>query len=122
MKFEQFVISNNYQQAYFQIDIEGGEYELLSDLIEHQTIMSGLVIEFHDFDKNKDKVKKFVKNLKLTLVHTHINNIGGLSEDHTPKVIEMTFSRHNPGKKVKSLPHPLDKPNSDDFFDYKIIL
>jgi len=119
---EQFVISNNYKQAYFQIDIEGGEYELLTDLIEHQAIMSGLVIEFHDFDRKKDEVKKFIKNLELTLVHTHINNIGGLSEDGTPKVIEMTFSRHKPSKKVKSLPHPLDKPNSDDFFDYKISL
>ena len=119
---EKFVISNNFKQAFFQIDIEGGEYELLSDLIDNQIIMSGLVVEFHDFDKNKNLVENFIKNFELNLIHTHVNNIGGLSEESTPKVIEMTFSKHKPTKKVLSLPHPLDKPNSNDFFDYEIIL
>lgn len=119
--FKKYNITDNYNKIFFQIDIEGGEYDILIELIKYQNRISGLVIEFHNIDHHIEEISEFIKKFKLNLIHNHINNIGGFNEENIPKVIELTFSNSLVYDKIKKLPHPLDKPNSDDFFNYEII-
>jgi len=113
-----FNLDKKFSNVFFQIDIEGGEYEILNEILLHQKIISGLIIEFHDLDLNINKVLNFIDTFNLKLVHTHINNVGGLTQSGLPKVIELTFSKYSTNNKVKKLPHPLDKPNSKSHFEY----
>jgi len=38
------------------MDIEGGEYRILDNLIKHQDKICGIVIEFHDIDLHLEKI------------------------------------------------------------------
>tara|TARA_B110000503_G_C6950836_1_gene330945 strand:- start:18 stop:743 length:726 start_codon:yes stop_codon:yes gene_type:complete len=90
------VLSNEkLSEIFFKIDIEGSEYELLNNLIIIQDKIVGLVIEFHDLDKNIQKVINFIKNFKLDLIHIHPNNFGVLDKNLDPTVIELTFEKNS---------------------------
>ena len=116
--FRNYNLTDKFNKIFFQIDIEGGEYSILDELIKHQDKIIGLVIEFHNVDKYFKQIENFIELFNLNLVHNHINNIGGVSSENYPKVIELTFSNCIVQNRVTSLPHSLDEPNSDDLFDY----
>ena len=52
-----------------------------------------MVIEFHFLDKNRDKLKEAILELKKTfyITHLHGNNYAGYCVDGLPKVLEITF-------------------------------
>lgn len=97
---------------FFKIDIEGSEYEILSEILCHQNNIIGLCIEFHNCNSYFDIIQKFIKNFKLELVHIHANNYEQPLNDHFPNILEITFAR-NPKVigEYKGLPHNLDMPN-----------
>lgn len=115
-----YIFPENFKNIFFQIDIEGGEYKILDEIIEVQDYITGLSIEFHDITKHLSEIEKFISEFNLTLIHTHINNIGGISNDKYPNVIELSFAYVNSNVRVEKLPHELDKPNSNEFFEYSI--
>ena len=96
--------------TFLKIDIDGAEYRILDDILEYQNMFTGIVIEFHDVDFHKERIKSFIDSLKLTLTHIHENNssVLDLENDHT--CIELTFEKdpvvlgENP-----VLPHALDQ-------------
>ena len=65
----------------------------MSDIIEHQNKLIGLIIEFHDCDLHKDKITFFIKELKIPLVHLHANNYAPLDLDENPTVLVLTFDK-----------------------------
>jgi len=78
-----------------------------------------IVIEFHNIDLHKDKIIKFIRNLKLELTHIHPNNFSIPDKNGNPTVVEFTFERYPViiGKKNK-LPNPKDmkcNPNKPDY-------
>ena len=75
------------------MDNEGYEYELISELIELEHRISGLVIEFHDTFARRDVFLKSMEQLssKYFVTHTHVNNFGGISPDGQPVVYEVSF-------------------------------
>ena len=95
-----------------KIDIEGSEYRLLDEILFYQKFLTGLVIEFHDVDLNKDKIIDFSNKLNLELVHIHANNFGGVDSKNNPLVLEISYSR-NPKKigNFPKIPNVLDRPN-----------
>lgn len=102
----------NSENIFFKIDIEGSEYRFLEDLIKSQERICGLVIEFHDCDINLDKIKYFLKNFKLKLIHVHANNYSPVnSQNGLPLVLELTFSKYSEKFNSYCLPHPKDMPN-----------
>lgn len=114
----------NEEKIFLKIDIEGDEYRLMDDLINFSNRFAGLIIEFHHVDIHQNRIADFIKNIDLTLVHTHINNAGTVSDNKIPTLVEVTFAK-NP-KKIKSLnytKHPLDQPNlkskEDPFIKFK---
>ena len=101
--------SEGLENIFLKIDIEGGEYRALNDIIKIQDKLEGLVIEFHNIDLNLQKITNFIENFNLTLVHIHANNSDFIN-NNIPAMIEVTFAK----KPVKlkdhpSIPHKLDQ-------------
>lgn len=111
------------KNIFFKIDIEGNEYKILDQLIEYQSCMTGLTIEFHDCDLHQDKIKNFIENFDLQLVHLHVNNWGSVNQNRFPSTLELTFSPkefNTMTDKKKKFPTSLDYPNNPLFPDLPI--
>ena len=82
------------EEVFLKIDIEGSEYRILEDILKFKNSLVGLVIEFHDYDLNKKKIKRFVQEIGLVIVHVNINEMGGVSIENYPLVLELSFSKN----------------------------
>lgn len=110
-----------------QMDIEGGEYDVLT-FEDSFTLASFsiLIIEFHNLERLFNKpflqtfssiFEKIYKN--FSICHVHPNNGCGLLTKNNisvPKVMEVTFIRNDLLENLKTnnnitLPHPLDTKN-----------
>jgi len=97
---------------FLKIDIEGSEYRILDTLVKFNNKLTGIAIEFHDCDLHLNKIKEFIKNINLNLVHIHANNFGEVMfKNKLPLTLELTFSRHSRLTDKTFLPHELDMPN-----------
>jgi hypothetical protein len=98
-----------------KVDIEGDEYDILSDIKKMSHNIQGLIIEFHGINSNlkRKRIVDFIKDNPLKIIHFHANNYTGKDKLGDPTTIEISFSK-NPliiNKKVR-LPHFLDMKNS----------
>ncbi len=98
---------------FMKIDIEGWEYRIFEELIEHGHRFTGLAIELHDVDIHLDKLERFIQRFPLKLIHVHANNYSPINGAGIPLAIECTFSASEPAiaAETVALPHPLDMPN-----------
>jgi hypothetical protein len=92
-----FKRQSNNKNILLKIDIEGGEYRILNQIINYQKVIPVITCEFHDIGPLR---KTFEDNLKSILefyyiLHLHGNNYVGCSEDNTPDVLEITFINKN---------------------------
>lgn len=80
-------------RVFIKMDIEGGEYRVLSSLRDYYARITGLVIEFHFMIFKYEVVDKHIAELKkhFDIVHVHANNCAGIDSSGTPMCIEMTF-------------------------------
>ncbi len=123
--FVQFsdILKKPYKNVFLNIDIESSEYELLDKLCEYSDNLVGLNIEFHNVNKNLDKIESFIKKFNLHLIHTHINNFGEILNG-LPTVIELSFSKYRSNDKTLSyrvdeeLPLSIDEPNDENGVNY----
>lgn len=112
--------------VFLKCDIEGNEYNILDDIMMHDRIFSGLVIEFHDIAqyKNFNLVTNFIGKTRLKLVHLHINNYMYYKTENgvVPDVIELTFtsSENIIYDKNLTLPNVLDMPNNPNDLEFHI--
>ncbi len=79
------------QNIILKIDIEGDEYKILKTVKKNYHRINLLIIEFHNISKNIIKIKKFLSNSKLKIIHLHANNYGGVDKFNDPNVIEVTL-------------------------------
>jgi hypothetical protein len=94
--------TDNYNDIFLKMDIEGSEYDWLNSLTKTQlNKFKQIVIEFHGINddswniKLKDKIDCFHKLSKTHYaIHIHGNNYGGLTEN-IPDTIEVTYIRKN---------------------------
>ena len=122
----QILYGEDYFNFFLKVDIEQHEYRILDQIIKYQTWLTGLVIEFHDCDLHFEKIKKFINELELQLVHIHVNNFGVINSHDFPTVIELTFSpkSYNTVRKINDNKFPvsgLDQPNNKNDIDKPII-
>ena len=116
-------VPKNSNSIFLKIDIEGAEYSLLNDIIEKSELLNGLIIEFHDVNKNMSLIKKFIESISLKLVHVHVNNYGDLYSENKPDVLELSFSKFGHNTYIKSdLPNEEDQNNNKDSWSYKLRL
>ena len=80
------------KSIFLKLDIEGDEYKILDTINFYQKNIICLIIEFHNIHikKNKKKIQKFIKNIKLKNCNICPNNSGGVHKNN-PKVVEITF-------------------------------
>lgn len=110
------------------IDIEGGEYEIIKDLVEFKDRINLIVIEFHNTFVLRKKFKKLILLLKrnFNIIHIHGNNHAPIAIDGLPIVLEFTFLNKkkflikNKNFKKKFPLNKLDFPNLPVKKDYKI--
>ncbi len=115
---ENFESLNN---LFLKIDIEGYEYQILDEIIFYQKKLNGLIIEFHHLDVNLNKVKKFIENFSLELVHIHPQNPAPVI-NNIPTQIELTFAKDPvPLSDEVQLPHELDQPANPNIKDINLI-
>ena len=113
-----FATTNDSTKIFLKVDIEGGEYRILNEIIENQNRITGLAIEFHNCDINKDQIINFIKKFDLSLIHIHANNWGPVDrESGLPRTLEMSFSKSSLLDDNYILPHPLDSPNNPNYQD-----
>ena len=110
-----------------QMDIEGGEYDVLTfESAETLSRFSVMIIEFHGMERLFEPCflqtistifEKLYRN--FSICHVHPNNCCGVTSLNgidVPNVMEVTFLRHDFVDQFKSasalsLPHPLDRKN-----------
>ena len=125
--------TENYNNIFLKMDIEGGEYKWLLQIDENQlNKFKQIVIEFHGINDNSwscnyiDKIKCLEKISKSHyIIHAHGNNFGGVV-NKIPNVIELTYVNKNyfnipPNFNTTSLPVTnLDFPNRSDWDDISL--
>jgi hypothetical protein len=102
----------NYQgdHLFLKMDIEGGEYRVLSQILKHQSRFVGFAAEFHNCDIHIKEIERFVSELRMTVVHVHANNFRPVRCGRTvPEALEITFSRQTASGPA-TLPSTLDMP------------
>jgi hypothetical protein len=112
--------------SFLKCDIEGGEYDILDDIIKSSGLLKGMVIEFHGIS-NQDhfnNLLNFIGKVNLKLIHIHVNNYFYYITDTgcIPDIVELSFSASDNliyDKNIQ-LPHTLDMPNCPDREEFKI--
>lgn len=81
------------RSIFLKMDIEGGEYRIIGDILKHAERMVLLVIEFHETEPYRsvfvDRVLDICKRFRI--VHVHGNNFSGVAPDGLPETLEITF-------------------------------
>lgn len=125
---EVFSRVNNKSNIFVKMDIEGGEYRVIDDLIQFHQRIGVMAIEFHDTWPLREvfltKVKSILEHFEV--VHIHGNNCGGLGDDGLPEIVEMTFVNKRLMSEVTAyrdkLPiSGLDFPNSPLKSEYQLV-
>tara|TARA_B100002051_G_C16706735_1_gene624231 strand:+ start:140 stop:928 length:789 start_codon:yes stop_codon:yes gene_type:complete len=107
------------KKIFLKSDIEGDEFKFINKVNNNSKNIHLMAIEFHFLDKNRNKFKESIFELKknFNLVHLHGNNYAGYCSDGLPKVLEITFTNkeyYKVSKKQYNLSFPiknLDYPN-----------
>jgi hypothetical protein len=117
------------EAVFLKMDIEGGEYDLLPDIIASaksgQRKFSGMCIEFHEIDSREKEFLHLITELQseFRIVHLHANNCVDIVGDF-PSVIEVSFApTHMVGQeRVLELPRQhCDWPNDGSREDYHLV-
>lgn len=113
--------------AFLKCDIDGGEYGMITELIEASKHLTGIAIEFHDvhLNENFNDLTNLISKVEQRLIHIHVNNYSYIKFEgggFMPQVLELSFSsssdlRYDPSL---ALPHPLDMPNNPSDDDFRI--
>jgi len=87
--------NNSDGKVFLKIDIEGGEYDVLTSLDSKINLLTGLAIEFHEISANFSKFKELIMRIKEShnLIYVHANNFSSVSELGMPEALEISFVR-----------------------------
>lgn len=78
-----------------KMDIEGGEFQILGDILAHRDLIPAMVVEIHFANYHRENFKQTIERIKefYELVHTHGNNHTVLGQDGSCDCFEFTFIR-----------------------------
>ena len=100
------ILKNTYNKKnLLKIDIEGSEYEIINDIIRHNSKIKMLIIEFHWINKNKNLFIHSLKRLKsnFDVIHVHANNYRPMkNSDDIFDVLEVTMVHKKTNKYRKA--------------------
>jgi hypothetical protein len=116
-------------QVFIKMDVEGSEYRVLDQMLQHSGKIAAMAVEFHDVDILSDQFNSFIDKIKrdFYVVHLHGNNMGGTTSFGFPIAPEITFLHK---RFFKSVPQPsrlqyplpgLDSPNDPGMIDFAFV-
>jgi FkbM family methyltransferase len=129
-------INNSNAHIFLKMDIEGGEYDVLTfESAETLAKFSCMIIEFHSMQNMLQR--RFLQMISaifekiycnFSIAHAHPNNFSGMVKSNgieIPACIEVTFIRNDLVNKYSSnnkilLPHTLDKQVSQNISELKM--
>ena len=110
---------NKNSDVILKCDIEGDEYLVIDQILEHSNRIQMLIFEFHWIDKNESKFIDSIKKLqkKYEIIHIHANNHYQTLKSGLPIILEITLLNKmfstNEGEYVDNFPiKDLDFPNN----------
>jgi hypothetical protein len=82
-----------------KMDVEGAEYDILEPLLEFQTAIVGIIVEFHNLDTRYDAFTGLIGKCQqhFDITHLHANNCDAVTINALPKVLEATLMRRDLG-------------------------
>lgn len=115
--------------VFLKVDIEGGEYRVLDDILVHADEIDAMAIEFHDVDILPELFNECIGRIrqKFHIVHIHGNNFAGLAPFNFPSAPEITFLNKRlftaePSPSQFRYPvRDLDSPNDPKTPDYELV-
>lgn len=113
---------------FLKMDIEGGEYRMIPQILQHANSIDLLVIEFHDTDPLRELFLRLVKEILVSfeIFHIHGNNCGSCAPDGLPELLEISFLNRNflhgsYGRRDRLPIAGLDTPNDPSKADLPLI-
>jgi|TARA_B110000881_G_C18584059_1_gene523591 hypothetical protein len=81
------------KEVILKCDIEGSEFLIIDQILEHSNRINLLIFEFHNLDKYEDNFKKLINKLskKFKITHIHGNNHDDVLPSGLPITIELTM-------------------------------
>ena len=116
-------------RVFLKMDIEGGEYGIVPDVLREERRIGAVVIEFHRLGRKPGAFNEAVEQLQrhFQIVHVHGNNYGDYDKRiDFPDAVEVTFVNQAlvdgaPGESALEYPVPgLDFPNKPSQPDYRL--
>lgn len=119
------ILTKEKGDVFLKCDIEGNEYQLFEEIVNHSHLFSGMVFEFHNVtnSKNFNELTNLISKIEQKLIHIHINNYFYYKTPNgpVPDIFELTFSS---SKNIKNsfveIPNILDMPNNPSDEQFKI--
>jgi hypothetical protein len=121
------VRSDRPHRVLFAMDIEGGEYDVVDDILRYHSAINMIVTEFHYIGQRLDEFERSITKIKRSfdIVHLHGNNCGPYNHEFDiPEVVEITFVHRSlmpPDSQHSADQRPLpglDVPNKPGSPDY----
>jgi len=115
--------------VFLKMDIEGSEYEIVPDILQHQLRIRCLIAEFHRLHQRTQEFNQAISSLAqhFSIVHIHGNNIGPYDATiDFPISVEITWVNKNllasePEVSMADYPRKgLDFPNTPTRPDYQL--
>lgn len=101
------------EPLFLKMDIEGGEYSILDQLVAARSRFTGMVMELHEIDKRRAEVERFFDAMpEFTIVAMHPNNYFPPDKNGDPLLLEVSLMRsefvhRNPKARVPALPRTI---------------
>lgn len=88
-----FTRLNGKSRLFLKMDIEGGEYRVIPQILQRVELIDLLVIEFHDTEPRRELFLRQICEILVhfEIIHIHGNNFGGVASDGLPELLEITF-------------------------------
>lgn len=98
---------------FLKMDIEGGEYRILDQIVEHRARFTGIVMELHDVDLHRDRIARFFEAMReFVIVALYPNNVGGVDRQGDPVLIEISMARADYVVTAAGAEAPVPLPNN----------
>lgn len=82
--------------VFLKADIEGAEYRIFDDIVRFSERLTGIAIEFHDIDLNRERIDALLAQLPdFAVIALAANNFGGTDPNGDPLVVEMSIVRRD---------------------------
>lgn len=121
--FSDAIARTQANQLFVKMDIEGGEFKCIDEIVAHHDKITGIAIEFHWTWANRPLFKESIDKLGqyYQIAHIHGTNSGKFGDDLLPDVLEVSYIRRDLTESrtqrqiayLSNLDYPVDPLKSD---------